>query len=104
VENRIGGADVNPYLAIAGTLLCGYLGMVEEIEPAAEQTGNAYVLPRGLPLYLPDALTAFSESTEMRAVFGDALVTALSESKWVEFRNYNAVISSWEREHLLLNV
>jgi glutamine synthetase len=104
VENRIGGADVNPYLAIAGTLLCGYLGMVEEIEPAAEQTGNAYVLPRGLPLYLPDALTAFSESTEMREVFGDALVTALSESKWVEFRNYNAVISSWEREHLLLNV
>jgi glutamine synthetase len=40
----------------------------------------------------------------MRSVFGDALVTALSESKWVEFRTYNAVISSWEREHLLLNV
>ncbi len=34
VENRLPGADANPYLAIAASLLCGYIGMVEGIEPA----------------------------------------------------------------------
>uniref|UniRef100_A0A1I8AMX0 Gln-synt_C domain-containing protein n=1 Tax=Steinernema glaseri TaxID=37863 RepID=A0A1I8AMX0_9BILA len=35
VENRLPGADANPYLAIAASLLCGYLGMVEGIAPSA---------------------------------------------------------------------
>ena len=104
VENRIAGADVNPYLAIAGTLLCGYLGLVQELTPAAPVNGNAYVMPRRVPLYLPDALAAFSACAPIREVLGDAFVRALCGTKEVEFATYNAVISSWEREHLLLNV
>ena len=38
VENRVGGADANPYLAIAASLACGYLGMVER--PAAHRTDH----------------------------------------------------------------
>ena len=34
VENRVGGADANPYLAIAASLACGYLGMVEGLKPS----------------------------------------------------------------------
>ncbi len=42
VENRVIGADANPYVATAVTLACGYLGMVQKIEPSEESGGNAY--------------------------------------------------------------
>ena len=34
VENRLAGADANPYIAIATSLACGYLGMVEGLQPS----------------------------------------------------------------------
>ncbi len=34
VENRVGGADANPYIAIAASLACGYLGMIEGLQPS----------------------------------------------------------------------
>ena len=43
------GADASPYLAIAASLLCGYLGVEEKAEPAAQDSGNAYSYPRTLP-------------------------------------------------------
>ncbi len=42
VENRVPGADANPYLAIAASLACGYLGMVENLVPTKAMEGNAY--------------------------------------------------------------
>ncbi|MGI9261266.1 MAG: glutamine synthetase family protein, partial [Woeseiaceae bacterium] len=42
VENRLAGSDVNPYLALAGTLACGYLGMVEGLNPDDPIEGSAY--------------------------------------------------------------
>ena len=44
IENRIAGADVNPYLAIAASLLAGYLGMVEGLKPSEPLTESAYEL------------------------------------------------------------
>jgi glutamine synthetase len=104
VENRIPGADVNPYLAIAGTLACGYLGMIEELKPHAPKKGNAYVLPRRLPQHLMDALNRFEENDKVRSVLGDRFVDVLCVVKREELKTYDKVISSWEREHLLLNV
>ncbi len=49
VENRIAGADVNPYLAIAASLACGYLGMKLGLRPSKPVTGDAYNLPFTLP-------------------------------------------------------
>ena len=43
VENRLPGADANPYLAIAASLLCGYLGMIEKIEPSAPVQGLSLI-------------------------------------------------------------
>ncbi|MEL6533653.1 MAG: glutamine synthetase family protein, partial [Pseudomonadota bacterium] len=42
VENRIAGMDCNPYLGIAASLACGYLGMVEEVVPREEFKRDAY--------------------------------------------------------------
>src|SRR5256885_12908646 len=49
VENRVGGADANPYIAIAASLACGYLGMVEGAQPSDPIVGSAHDLPFGLP-------------------------------------------------------
>ena len=43
IENRVIGADANPYVALAATLACGYLGMKNRIEPAPECKGDAYL-------------------------------------------------------------
>jgi len=104
VENRLPGADVNPYLAIAGSLACGYLGMIEGLSPTREETGNAYVLPRNLPGHLSDALKRFENNDAVRGVLGDRFVDLFCIVKREEQATYNQVISSWEREHLLLNV
>ena len=41
IENRIPGADANCYLAIAASLLCGYIGMVEQLKPSTPVQGKA---------------------------------------------------------------
>jgi glutamine synthetase len=43
IENRVIGADANPYVALAATLACGYLGMKNKIEPTPECKGDAYL-------------------------------------------------------------
>lgn len=104
VENRLPGADVNPYLAIAGTLACGYLGMVNNLKPTDPQLGNAYILPKNLPTHLSDALKIFEDNKDLRGIFGDRFVDLFCIVKREELETYDQVISSWEREHLLLNV
>ena len=56
VENRVAGADANPYLAIAASLTCGYLGMTERLKPRQPVEGSAYRLAFTLPRTLYDAL------------------------------------------------
>ena len=43
VENRVPGVDVNPYIAMAASLACGYLGLMNKTNPRAEFSGNAYI-------------------------------------------------------------
>ena len=45
VENRVIGADANPYIAMAMTLACGYLGMKNKLQPKTEMKGDAYLAP-----------------------------------------------------------
>ena len=104
VENRLAGADANPYLAIAASLACGYLGMVDRAKPRAPVEGNAYRLAHTLPRTLYDALGRFSGSRPIKDILGESFVEAVTLVKETELDAYQQVISSWEREHLLLNV
>jgi glutamine synthetase len=104
VENRVGGADANPYLAIAASLACGYLGMVENLQPTEPIAGSAHDLPFALPRALDSALRRLSESESLIRVLGEPFVAAFSIVKSAEYEVFLQVISSWEREHLLLNV
>lgn len=104
VENRVPGVDVNPYLAMAATLACGYLGMVKGLPATAPTTGSAAGISNELPHHLEDAIKAMRACEPMREVFGPLFVDAFCAVKELEYATYNRVISSWEREHLLLLV
>ncbi|MFQ5774992.1 MAG: glutamine synthetase family protein [Kiloniellaceae bacterium] len=104
VENRVAGADANPYLAIAASLACGYLGMTERLKPRPPVEGSAYRLAHTLPRTLYDALHRFNASRPIKQILGERFVNAVTLVKETELDAYQQVISSWEREHLLLNV
>lgn len=104
VENRIPSSDANPYLALAASLACGLLGIVEKIEPdtpAATTVNETLIeLPRGLL----EAVALFEEDELLHNVLGESFVTTFAAIKRMEFETFMRVISPWEREYLLLNV
>jgi len=104
VENRVIGADANPYVAIAGTLACGWLGIQKQIEAGPECIGNAYDADHELPRSLGEALELLRADEDLREVLGAEFVTVYSEVKETEHDEFMKVISPWEREHLLLHV
>lgn len=104
VENRVAGSDVNPYLAIAAALACGYLGIREGLEPSPPETGNAYRLPFALPRTLNESLELLEGNERMRSLIGERFVQVYAAIKREEQERFFEVISPWEREFLLLNV
>jgi glutamine synthetase len=104
VENRISGADANPYLATAASLACGYLGMVQGLSPTEPIAGSAHDLPFSLPRNLDEAIRLLRECDPLIEILGDSFVSAFALVKEAEYEVFLQVISSWEREHLLLNV
>jgi len=104
VENRVAGADANPYLALAASLACGYLGMIQELEPTDPVKGSAHRLAYTLPRHQSDAINKFNACKPLREIFGERFISAVTYVKQAEYDAYQRVISSWERENLLLNV
>ena len=104
LENRVIGADANPYVALATTLACGYLGMKNRIEPTPECKGDAYLGAFQLPRSLNEALSLLRNETDLHEVLGEDFVTVYTEVKEIEHAEFMKVISPWEREHLLLHV
>lgn len=104
VENRIVGMDSNPYLAIAASLACGYLGMKQGLKPRVSEKGEAYEKPRDIPRSLHGALDLFEGAPELNQVLGKDFCRIYLAIKRHEAEAFLEVISPWEREHLLLNV
>ncbi|WP_037503113.1 glutamine synthetase family protein [Sphingomonas jaspsi] len=104
VENRLAGADANPYLAIATSLICGYVGMIERMQPPKSIAGNAYNRARTLPRTLEGALDRFRNCKPVKQQLGEDFFDVFYAIKEAELYAYQSVISSWEREHLLLKV
>jgi glutamine synthetase len=104
VENRLSGADANPYIAIAASLACGYLGMIEGLQPTEPVTGSAHDLPFQLPRSLDEAIRRLRDCEPLVRLLGEPFIAAFTIVKEAEYEVFLQVISSWEREHLLLNV
>ena len=104
VENRLAGADANPYLVMAASLACGYLGMVSQIEARPPMVGSAWSGGNKLPDDIGPALDLLRECSELSDILGERFTNSYLAVKRAEHRAYFQVISSWEREHLLLRV
>ena len=98
IECRIGGADLNPYLAFAGLLAAGLAGVQEKLKLGAPHSGDAYhagELPE-VPKTLREAAHAFGRSKMLRAALGDAVVDHyLHTAEWEQFE-YDRRITDWE--------
>ncbi len=104
VENRLAGMDCNPYLGIAASLACGYLGLKEKLQPREECRTNAYMDEDELPRTLGGALDLFEDSEPLHEILGPEFCKIYAAVKRDEYAEFLQVISPWEREHLLLNV
>lgn len=104
IENRLAGSDVNPYLAIAGTLACGYLGMMEGLKPTDPIEGSAYGEDHSLHRHIYVATDALRESNAMRSMLGETFVDLYCNLKDDEYKEFQEIITPWEREILMFNV
>jgi len=104
VENRIAGMDCNPYLGIALSLACGYLGLTQQERPRRQFYGDAYEGEGDIPQVMGNALDLFDEATALHEVLGPEFARVYGIVKRAEYEEFLQVISPWEREHLLLNV
>ena len=99
VENRIPGADTNPYLAYAAMLFAGLRGVEESLAPPPPFEGNVYqaeALPR-VPYTLEEATREFAKSSLAREVLGEGVhdhYRRFFESEWAAYRS---AVTDWER-------
>ncbi|MBN9000257.1 MAG: glutamine synthetase, partial [Rhizobiales bacterium] len=104
LENRLPSSDANPYLAIAASLACGYLGLMEGLKPGEPVTGSANSDEIDLPRSILEAVSLFEDCEELVEIFGKRFVSTYRAIKQAEYETFMQVISPWEREYLLLNV
>lgn len=97
-ECRIGGADLNPYLAFAGLLAAGLAGIDEKLELAPPFVGDAYHDEQlgDVPKTLREATESLNQSTMLRAALGDAVVDHyVHTAQWEQFE-YDRRVTDWE--------
>jgi glutamine synthetase len=98
VENRIPGADANPYLAFAATIAAGLHGIEIRLPPPALYPGNAYqdpALPE-VPKTLRAAIAELEQSKVARAAFGDRVVEHYLHAARLEQEAFDQAVTDWE--------
>ena len=101
VENRVAGADANPYLVIAATLAAGLAGIDEGLAPTAPITEAGYEHAHGLARTFLAAHEQMARSTSARRLMGADFVQAYLSVKGLEHDSYLREISEWERRYLV---
>jgi glutamine synthetase len=104
IENRFPGADANPYLAMTATLASGLLGMRQKLQPTEPHRGTANDEDVAVARTLEEGVRQLNDTPELQQMIGELFMRAYAAIKLDEFEEFNRVISSWEREHLLLQV
>ena len=97
-ENRVGGADLNPYLALSALIAAGLHGVDAGLTLEPAFAGNAYLSDKPhVPTTLREARDLFAQSPVARATFGDEVVEHYLNNARVEIDAYDAVVTDWER-------
>ncbi|KMK66209.1 glutamine synthetase family protein [Puniceibacterium sp. IMCC21224] len=98
VECRIGGSDLNPYLAQAAMLAAGIKGIEDKMELAPATTGDVYEdqKARDIPQTLRAATETLRGSAMLRAAMGDAVIDHYTRAAEWEQEEFDRAITDWE--------
>jgi glutamine synthetase len=98
VECRVGGADLNPYLALAGQLAAGLDGIERGLELEPEMSGDMYHAQgaRDVPRTLRDAAEAMAGSDMLRRAMGDAVIDHYHRAALWEISEADRVVTDWD--------
>ncbi len=97
IECRIGGADLNPYLAYAALIAAGLSGVEQGLELGPEFRGDAYVADvPSIPTTLRAATAALDGSAMLRAAFGDAVVDHYVHAARWEQAECDRRVTDWD--------
>lgn len=100
IENRIPGADANPYLAFAATIAAGLHGIERQLEPPPLYRGNAYedaTLPQ-VPRSMREAVAELERSKAAREFLGEAVYEHYLHTARLELEAYDKTVTHWELE------
>lgn len=99
IENRAPGADANPYLAMAATIVAGLAGIEEKLDCGDPYVGNAYADPKleRLPSSLDEAADLLDGSRLARQALGDDVVDFYAHTARQECKAYREAVTDWER-------
>jgi glutamine synthetase len=98
IECRIGGSDMNPYLALAAQLAAGLAGIEEKLPLADPVTGDIYksVVAPDIPGTLRDATQCLRGSTMLKAAMGEDVVAHYVRCAEWEQEEFDRVVTNWE--------
>jgi glutamine synthetase len=97
IENRLPGADTNPYISLTAMLAAGFDGIKKKMRPEGWVKGNAYF--NDLPLLqtdMPSAIRSLEESAMFREVFGIEFISQYKTLRLSEYERYQKQITDWE--------
>ena len=99
-ENRMPGADANPYLAFAAMLAAGLAGIEENLDCGPAYEGNAYLDPKlaRLPSSLRDATDLFENSALAKSAFGAEVVEFYTHHARLEHQAFSDAVTDWEKQ------
>ena len=98
VENRLPGADVNPYLALSALIAAGLHGIDNELELEPALDGNAYTSDKPhVPSNLYAARDLFAGSAMAKEAFGEEVVDHYLNRARVELEASEAAVTDWDR-------
>jgi glutamine synthetase len=97
VECRVGGSDLNPYLAIAAQIAAGIKGIEDKLELDPPFSGDVYKGNTGMiPQNLRDACENLKNSTMLRAAMGDDVIDHYTRCAEVELEDFDRVVTDYE--------
>lgn len=101
VENRVGGGDVNPYLAAAALIAAAIHGIENDLPLEPITAGNAYQSDADrIPTSLRESRALLAGSEIARKAFGDEVVDHYVFAAGVELKAFDSAVTDWERKRV----
>jgi glutamine synthetase len=99
IENRMPGADANPYLAFAATIAAGMAGIRENLDCGDDYKGNAYIDAKlkSLPSSLEQSVELLRGSKLAHDAFGSDVVEFYAHTGALEVQAFNNSVTDWEK-------